>query len=267
MAVATLAFAACTDAPTIPRTDAREAGPASHVMPIDGGKPCDPWRDVNWCEDPGDDCLTSTGDEAGVQNCSGTPGGPGGGGPTVNPPAPDTACKTNDDAVLNDLAVQAGFEELWEQSGIDLEQSQRLESAAWIVQNPDGSHHLAPITYNQRDACGVNGNWFAPAGTIGFVHTHPFRSGEVMTACGPVTYEAPDGRRLTVIGQDGQPIYHRYNNQPSPRDRDLLTNVINRVRKARGEPGLRGYVIDNERITRYVNENGYKDTTYNRCGY
>lgn len=184
---------------------------------------------------------------------------------TDDPPA-DTACNTADNALLNDAAVQAGFESLWNQSGINLAQSQRLESAAWIVQNPDGSRQLVPFSYNQRTACAVNGNFFAPPGTVAFVHTHPFLAGERMTACGPMTYEA-NGQSYVVVGRDGQPLYHTYNNQPSPRDRDLLQNVINRVRKARGDQLLEGYVIDNEGITRYVGMNGDKDRTYGRCGY
>lgn len=52
-----------------------------------------------------------------------------------------------------------------------------------------------------------------------------------------------------------------------PRDRHLLQNVINRVRRDRGEPTLAGYVIDNEGITRFVGMNGDKDTRYGRCGY
>jgi hypothetical protein len=204
----------------------------------------------------------------GVQGCApGGGGGGGGGDPQPDQPPADTACNTSDNAVLNDPTVQAGFENLWNQSGMNLQQSQRLESAGWIVQNANGSRQLVAFSYTQRDACGVNGNFFPPPGAVGFVHTHPFTTGERMTSCGPMTYEAPSGQTFVVVGRDGQPLYHTYNNQPSPRDRDLLQNVINRVRKARGEQPLEGYVIDNEGITRYSGMNGDKDRTYGRCGY
>lgn len=278
-----LVMGGCTDTGTLPQATIPDAAPGLAVaadsgdyqdpaccekviVTVPGPDPaeCDPYASLNWCEGGGD-CLT-----AGSTGCpiGGGPGPGGGGGvvPPDNPPA-DTACNTSDSPVLNDAAVQTGFEDLWNQSRMNLEQSQRLESAAWIVQNADGSRHMVPFSYTQRNACAVNGNFFPPPGAVGFVHTHPFTTGERMTACGPMTYETPNGQSHVVVGRDGQPLYHTYNNQPSPRDRHLLQGVINHVRKARGEPPLDGYVLDNEGITRYVGMNGDKDRLYGRCGY
>jgi hypothetical protein len=266
--------AACSDSPTVPTVSAEGSRASEHVTYYPGTGECDPWMNLNWCEgrDPGE-CITSdpsTGEPeeyVGIQGCGTGGGDPGGGGTPTDPPPADTACNTSDNAVLNDPSVQAGFESLWNQSGMNLQQSQRLESAGWIIQNADGSRQLVAFSYTQRNACAVNGNLFPPPGAVGFVHTHPFTTGERMTACGPITYEAPNGQTFVVVGRDGQPLYHAYNNQPSPRDRDLLQNVINRVRKSRGEQPLEGYVIDNEGITRYSGLNGDKDKTYGRCGY
>ena len=154
---------ACADAPTLPGADTRETGPNfGTVTPIGGEEPCDPWLDLNWCVDPGDgECITSTGNETTTQGCGETGGGSPGG--SSEPVPADTACNTSDDGVLNDPQVQVGLEDLWKQSRFDSAQSQRLESAAWIVQNSDGSRQLAPFTYTQRDPCNANGNWLAPA--------------------------------------------------------------------------------------------------------
>jgi hypothetical protein len=169
--------------------------------------------------------------------------------------------------VLNDAAVQAGFKDLWNQSGYSLEQHQRREAGAWVVRDPSGSHRLVYLADAVSTACSINGNWNAPEGTVAFVHTHPFTSREVMTACGPITRRLSDGREVPLIGKDGAPVYHRYGNGPSPADRDLLQNVVNGVRKLQGKPALEGFVIDNERITRFTGTNDMKDQGYDRCGY
>lgn len=249
-------------------------GPSQHVTwPGDGGAKCDPWLDSSWCESDGDgDCMTSqlpAGSEEGVLGAcgpGGTIGGRDGGTGSPNPTPADTACTTLDPA-LNDAAVQTGLRDLWQQSGIDKPQDQRAEAGGWIVRNTDGSHRLVPLSDMVREPCRLNGNWLAPLGTVGFVHTHPFRSHEVMIACGPVSRELPDGRSIPILGKNGQYLYHTYSNRPSPADRDLLQNVVNNIRRLRGESALQGYVIDNERITQYTGTNNREDKPYGRCGY
>ena len=262
--------AACSDSPVEPGSSARTAVPRE--MGFSGpGNPgtCDPWLDPNWCEDEGA-CLTSAGgdpgDSASIQSCPGG-GGPGGGGtppPSSQPPAPDT-CRTQD-AVLNDAGIQAGLKDLWLRSRIGQPQAQRVEPAAWIVRNTDGTYGLVELSYTARGPCTVNGNWSAPPGAVGYVHTHPFIAGEEMAICGALKRPGPGGGWVDIVRPDGRPVYERYNNQPSWPDRQLITEVINRVRKARGEELLDAYVIDNERITRYT-MNGMKDVVYGRCGY
>jgi hypothetical protein len=273
-ALALLLLAACADGPAGPSIDPEEVGPSKIGVwaPGDGGK-CDPWQDINWCEDDGA-CATSQPPEGpdeeyiGVQGC--TPAVPpgGGGGGTQPPPSasPDTACKT-ESPVLNDPAVQAGFKDLWNQSGYELEQQDRREAGAWIIRDANGSHRLSYLADAVRTPCSINGNWNAPDGAVAFVHTHPFTSREVMTACGPIMLRKADGREVPLLGSDGGPVYHRYGNAPSPADRDLLQNVVNGTRKMEGKPAVEGFVIDNERITRYIGANEMKDVGYNRCGY
>jgi hypothetical protein len=43
--------------------------------------------------------------------------------------------------------------------------------------------------------------------------------------------------------------------------------VVNGVRKAQGKTALEGFVMDNERITRFTGTNEMKDVGYHRCGY
>lgn len=262
-----LLAAACADAPTSPTT-ILGTGPRENVwIPPDPGE-CNPWQDVNWCEDPGDGdtCVTSdstSGPEGyvGVEGCPGT----GGGGGTSDPPSTDPDTCTTGNAVIDDPTVEAGLTDLWKRSGIDKPQEQRLEHAAWIIRNSDGSHRLMAFSYTVQTACSVNGNMNAPAGAVGWVHTHPFRSGETMQVCGALKREVSPGQWVDWIGPNGQPLYPRYSNQPSQPDRDFISSV-NSLRKQLGQTYLNGYVIDNERITRY-GANGAKDQSFGRCGY
>jgi hypothetical protein len=245
-----LAFSGCTDTGTMPQGTTPGAAPGltavvvadsgdyqgpacceKVIVTVPGPDPaeCDPYTSLNWC-DGGGDCMTTqpgTMDDpdsmtpsAGSTGC--LPGGgggtvpPGGGIPTPPPTVPqDTACKTESPA-LNDPAVQTGLKELWNQSGYSLEQQQRREAGAWIVRDASGAYRLAPLVDAVSTPCSINGNWNAPVGAVAFVHTHPFTSREVMTACGPITRRLADGREVPLVGKDGAPIYHRYGNGPSP---------------------------------------------------
>lgn len=269
-ALVLLFVAACSDSPVGPGASARTAAPSETGAYIPGGPgECDPWLSADWCRDE-ELCPTAlepgTGDPFAVQSCPGG-GEPVGGGPSppaTEPPSPDS-CETQN-TVVDDPVVQAGFKDLWQRSRINEPQAQRLETAAWIVRNADGTHRLVELSYSQRGPCNVNGNWSAPPGAIGYVHTHPFAAGEEMVVCGALKRPLPGGGWADIVRPDGRPVYERYNNQPSWPDREMITEVINRVRKARGEELLDAYIIDNERITRYT-MNGVKDVVYGRCGY
>lgn len=262
-----LLVAACADAPTSP-TATVGVGPREGVwIPPEPGE-CDPYQDVNWCEDDPDDGTCATSDSiggpegyVGIQAC---PSPRGGGGSSSPPPTYPDTCKTGN-AVIDDPAVEAGLTDLWKKSNIDSAQEKRLEHAAWIIRNADGSHRLMAFTYTIQTPCSVNGNMNAPPSAVGWAHTHPFRSGETMQVCGALKREVSPGQWVDWIGPNGQPIYPRYSNQPSQPDRDFMGSV-NSLRKQLGQTYLNGYVIDNERITRY-GANGAKDQSYGRCGY
>jgi hypothetical protein len=265
-----LTVAACAESPTAPTPSADGIRPSETGAYRPGGGTCDPWQDLNWCEDPDEPCMTSdpsTGEPeefVGVQGCPGEgPGGPGGGSPPETQPPADTACK-HTDAAVNDPNVQAGLKNLWQQSNPNLSQDQRLENAGWIVQNPDGTRTVTPFSYSAQGPCEVNGNMFAPAGAVGWVHTHPFRKDEEMVICGPIKIRTMDGRWIDLIRSDGRLAYEIYRNQPSQLDRELMSNV-NAIRRARNEPVLEGYVIDADKITRYGGGTG--SVSWDRCGY
>jgi hypothetical protein len=228
-------MAACADSPTSP-TLSPEGSPREIVYyPGESGE-CDPWLNLDWCEGDGS-CMTgdaSAGGPEGYVGPQGCPGdGPGGGGaaPPDQPPA-DTACR-HTDATVNDHNVQAGLQNLWEQSNANLSQGQRLENAGWIVQNPDGTRSVTPFSYfpGGQGPCHVNGNMAAPAGAVGWAHTHPFRKDEEMVICGPIKIQTMDGRWIDLMRSDGRPAYEVYRNQPSQLDRELMSNV-NAIRRS-----------------------------------
>jgi hypothetical protein len=300
LALAFSGLVACSDLPTAPGSPEAEAKLSTGLMgcprgpggencytlpPVSGGPTipaCDAWMDANWCK--GDQCIMGVpavnGPEfSGIASCpiGGGPiggpdgpgtGGPGTGGPTEpKPPLPEVpgdTCNTQH-PVIDDPAVQAGFQDLWAKSGSSKAQTQRLEHAAWIVQNPDGSHRIEPFAYFVQTPCSVNGNMNAPTGAVGWVHTHPFTAGEEMRACSPVQREVSPGNWVVVRGPDGQPLYQRYANQPSQPDREFML-AVNGVRAAVGQNKLTGYMIDNDRIVVY-GTNEKKDWPHARCGY
>lgn len=248
------------------------------LPPVSGGPKapvCDPWTSLNWCEGEGGGCITSVGSSEyqGIAGCV-PPGG--GGAPTLPappPPAPtqpapepepgDT-CNTGD-PVLESSAVQATLKDLWSKSRASEAQAQRLEHAAWIIQNPDGTYGTAPFSYSAQTPCGVNGNMNAPPGAVGWVHTHPFTAGEEMRICGPIQREVSPGVWTPVRGPDGQFLYERYANQPSQPDRSFM-QALNGVRSALGQPKITGYMIDNEGTVVYGTATT-KDQTRPRCGF
>jgi hypothetical protein len=265
-----LLAAACSDAPTSPITTLG-TGPREGVwIPPEPGE-CDPYQDINWCEDdPGDGpCTTSqpSTDEpeeyVGSEAC--TPGGGPGGGDGDDTPAADT-CQTGD-AVLDDPMVKAGLADLWQRSNPDAPQSQRVEQSAWIVQNSDGSYGVRPMTnISQQGPCSVNGSLLAPANAVAWVHTHPFRRGEEQISCGAFQrWDSARGSWVDVLGPDGRPDYPEYQNQPSADDRALLSS-INRGRKT-GQPVIAGVVLDKDQTTAFTEKVTAPQTAFPRCGY
>ncbi|HEU0298782.1 MAG TPA: hypothetical protein VFR37_04990 [Longimicrobium sp.] len=263
--------AACADAPTAPQAGRiNPTGPSYDqtvqgcvsdgycVLPPISGGGCDPWEDLNWCEDDGGQCMTSqpgTGDPefVGIAGCPGTgPGGPGGGGtqpPPSEPPPPtepgDT-CNTGD-AVVDDPQVSDGLQDLWARSNPDANLAQRRETAGWIVEYPAGQFSIVPITTTSASfGCADFTVQFPTTGTVvGFVHTHPYQVDETIIDCD-----------LTSV-QD-------YTGAPSDEDRvasKLLGNAL-----GRSDP-LPGYIIDKDGYYRFEGTRYTATPRLPRCGY
>lgn len=231
----------------------------------------------------GDDCLSSaiTSDEMGLQGCPGGggsgagggaigdgagPGGGGGGGGLVPPSCPDydpscdsesppDSCATSD-PVVNDAVVQSAFTQLWNNSNPDAPQGERLEQAAWIVQTPNGLQ-IVPWTDATFGPCTITpniGTFTIPPNAVGWIHTHPFRTGEFQTSCEPIRYDA-----------SGAPVHGTYSSFPNPDD-IRLSGLIN-ASLGRDIPS---YTMDQRVIIRFV---ASSTTTveaisqYGRCGY
>jgi hypothetical protein len=265
-----LSAVACADSPTSPTITSNNTGPGGIVYypPEDDGA-CNKYTDPNFCQGRGTGtCITSipgTIEDVGVQSCPG-----GGGGGTAPPPSepPADTCLAGDEA-LDAPAVKQGLKDLWTRSNPDAPQAQRLEQAGWIVRSWDGSYSMVPFAVSVQGPCNINGNLYAPPGAVAFVHTHPFRIGEVMTSCPPLQEpdpSAPGGYRDVVI--NGQRLYDVYRGNPSGPDRELLDQV-NALRAGLTPPQdqLAGVIIDASRATVYTEDRNEKPVTLPRCGY
>jgi hypothetical protein len=265
-----LVAGACADSPTAPTPSPENTRPGGIVYyPPDDGGGCNKYTDPNFCQGRRTgECITSTpgtvDSEVGVQSCDGS----GGGGGTTQPPDPPAdTCLTGDEA-FDDPAVKQGLNDLWTRSNPAAAQAQRLEQGGWIVRNWDGSYSMAPFTVTAQGPCSIKGNFNAPAGTVAWVHTHPFTSGEVQTICGALKLRdpyAPGGFR-DAIGPSGQPVYPVYRNTPSIPDRELMSDV-NALQAALGRDQLAGVIIDANQTTVYTENTSDGTTTLPRCGY
>lgn len=271
-----LATGACADSPlatTSPET-VRHSEMGAYVPPGDGGG-CDKYTDPNFCQGPGTGtCITSslgTDDPTefvGVQSCPGGDGGGSGESPPPPPPPSPDSCLTGVDA-FDTPAVRQGMKDLWTRSNPDAPQAQRREQGGWIVRAPNGTYSMVRLVNSVSEPCRLNGNFNAPQGAVAFVHTHPFRRGEVQTSCDPVRVEDPSapGVFLDFIGPDGQRVYQVYDNQPSLPDRDLMS-LINSVRgELTNQPLLAGVIMDRDRITVYTHDPAMEPEPFPRCGY
>lgn len=268
-----LASAACADSPVAPTLSSDSTQPGrivSYIPPDDGGE-CNKYTDANFCRGRRTgECITSTSDgslaQAGVESCDGG-GGVGGGGttPPPPPPSPDT-CRTGDEA-LDAPAVKQGLNDLWIRSNPDAPQAQRREQAGWIIRSADGAYSMVPFSVSMQGPCNINGNLNAPPGAVAWVHTHPYRRGEVQTSCPPLQEpdpSAPGGYRDVM--RNGQRVYGTYLNRPSDADRQLLDQV-NALRAELGQDQLAGVVIDADRTTVFTEAPGEKPVSLPRCGY
>jgi hypothetical protein len=142
------------------------------------------------------------------------------------------------------------------------------DSPTGPLQRLDGSYFTVPFSITAQGPCSLNGNLNAPQGAVGWVHTHPFTTGEVQTICGAIKQpdpSAPGGFR-DAVGPNGQPLYPVYDNRPSFPDHELM-NDMNATRAQLGQPLLAGVIIDANQTTVYTENPADGTTVLPRCGY
>lgn len=138
--------------------------------------------------------------------------------------------------------VQSFFSSLWKQSNytdtathIIQPLANRREQGGFIVQGVSGYIFKPfPSTWTS-DACGIDidTTYKLPAGTVAFIHTHPFKTGETLgPPCSPIGNNP-----------DGSPIYGTYNNEPSGFGGDRTVSFI--------WNNLPGYILDADKIIRF----------------
>lgn len=179
----------------------------------------------------------------------------GGGGTDPYPPPEDTAkrpCHTGYE-VLDDSVVQAKFMEAWETSGYDTRPlSDRIERGGWVIKTAEHTYTVEafPATW-RATACGIElpSDAWPPLGTVAMFHTHPYRRGELLTACDPV--DLPGGRKAFV----------NYRNESSIADDSALTSF-----RQRGASNLIGLILDADKISAY-DGSGDVQVAVDRCGY
>jgi hypothetical protein len=178
-------------------------------------------------------------------------GSPGGTDPTWgDPPKP---CDVPD-AALDSPEIQAAMQQIWDETNASAaDQTQRIEHGGWIIEGANGFSYQPFASTSVLRSCGFEVNEPIPPGAIGFIHSHPWRTGEEMRTCGAY----PDG------------TYPVYNGNASHNDIETAKGA-ERLRWGTG----RGYIIDKNGIslfspyTQATDRNGGgRDERYGRCGY
>lgn len=143
-----------------------------------------------------------------------------------------------DPAFLDPDVIEA-LRDLWSESMADASQTQRRERGAWITEE-DGDYEVVPVSGQSSTSCTSTFIINPPPSTVGYVHTHPFSSGEVIEPAG-----CPRAAQLA-------PDEIRYRRGPSPADGDVLDLVNDKL--GRNTPG---YLLDKQNIGKYlVDDNG-----------
>ncbi len=127
----------------------------------------------------------------------------------------------------------------------------RVEQGGWIVKSGSDYSFVAWPSSLKMTPCGIDGTIDLndiPANLVGYIHTHPFFSGENTIS---VCEEAKE-----------DPIYA---NSPSGDDKDFHFELC----RILDNPQLKGYIIDGNGIMTYDLNFNIFDTynTKNRCGY
>lgn len=278
--LAILFSGACTDA-TLPTPGARDGAGAGirpraiYTLPevVAEIPKCDRYTDLNFCAPSGGECMTDGAAQApdGTLAMSCIPGGPvlptpgtgtGSPGGTPNNPGPDLeepelepdTCNTGD-PLIDSPQVQAGMEQIWGNSnyGENVPMDQRYEDGGWIVRKSDGTYGMEPFPSSwTRTNCAIYPPSVitVPPTAVGWVHTHPFKFGEKLTACPPVqTPWGPHPVTYTGLTSD-------------PDDEAVAT-----IRRQAGYGAFRAYMLDADGITTYTGPAVADHPRVPRCGY
>jgi hypothetical protein len=209
-----------------------------------------PREDPDPCEESPLGCLTKRpgGESDWWNDGSGSWGGGTGGGETPTDPQEtpsDTACNTTD-PVVNVIAVQTGFEELWKRSnfeanGVIQPQSERREQGGFIISTSAGYIFQSFPSDWSYGPCSIGfpPDFVPPAGTVAWVHTHPFTLGEQQTSCGEVL--------------PGSGLYQNYAGKSSDGDN-----------KTSAHWGIPGYLLDADHIARFTSDEAAADVPFGR---
>lgn len=166
---------------------------------------------------------------------------------TPNPQAEDP-CNTGD-TFLDDPAVNAGFDHLWQTSNPTANIAHRVEQIGWIVKTATGHRIQQFATGN---FCGWEGETpypeEGPDAIVGFIHTHPYAVGETIIGC----------------GVDGGVTVETYQGVPSDPDRAASIRLGQIL--GRSEP-LAGLILDANGIRTFKGNDPEMNGTLARCGY
>jgi hypothetical protein len=186
-------------------------------------------------------------DVAGVETCH--PGGPTFPPPPSEPPA-DT-CNTGDH-VFESEAIHNALKDIWQQSKPTASMKDRREQGGWILSDGAGGLRFDPFPASwTRGPCSIDipPGTVPPMNAVGWVHTHPFSRGEVLTEC--EWQETPFGK-----------FPQSYNGLTSDSDDRLQSGW-----RAAGY-NITGYMIDADKMTRFTGEGTPEtETKFDRCGY
>lgn len=167
-------------------------------------------------------------------------GDPGGEDPGGDDPYPPEPCNTGD-PIVDSEAVQDVFDELWRQSNASAPNlAERRERGGWIVSTASG-YAVVPFQTLETSFCGLEG-WedYPSVGTVvAFVHTHPYKVGEVIVDC-----------EFTNV--------HEYEGIASKADIEMSIALG-------GGTLLPGYILDADGIRKFGTTQ--PDESYDRCGY
>lgn len=212
-----------------------------------------PREEPDPCEESALGCLTKRpgGEYEWWNDGSGSWGGGTSGGETPSDPQEtpsDTACNTPD-PLVNAVTVQAGFEELWKKSNFEVNgvvqpQSERREQGGFIISTSAGYvFESFPSDWSYGPcSIGFPPDFVPPAGTVAWVHTHPFTLGEQQTSCGEVI--------------PGSGLYQNYAGKSSDGDN-----------KTSAHWGVPGYLLDADHIARFTSDEAAADVPFGRCAY